>query len=52
MNQCQFKDPLCDFCLCGTVVSSLSIVQETVSLSVAILFIFEKKIVTEFTENI
>ena len=27
MNQGQFKDPLCYLCLCGTVVSSLPLVQ-------------------------
>ena len=44
MNQGQFKDPLCYLCLCGSVVSSLSLVQEAVSLSTAIFLIFEKKL--------
>ena len=30
MNQGQFKDPLCYLCLCGTVVSPLSLVHEVV----------------------
>ena len=30
MNWVQFKDPLCYLCVCGTVVSSLSLTQEIV----------------------
>ena len=44
MNQGQFKDPLCYLCLYGTVVSSLSLMQETVGLSTAIFFTFENKL--------
>ena len=43
MNVDQFKDPVCYLCHCGAVVSSLSLMQEAVGLSTAIIFIFEKK---------
>ena len=54
MNQGQIKDPLCFLCLCGAVVSSLSLIQEAVGLSTVILFILEKKFTefAEFYENI
>ena len=42
MNVDQFKDPLY-LCLCGASVSSLSLMQEAVGSSTAILFTFENK---------
>ena len=42
MNQGQFKDHLYYLYLCGAVVSSLSLMQETVGSSTAILLTFEK----------
>ena len=44
MIEGQFNDPLCYLCFCGAVVSSLSLIQEAVGSSTAILFIFEKKL--------
>ena len=41
MNPGQFKDPLCYLCLCGTVVSSLSLMLEAMGSGTEILFIFE-----------
>ena len=44
MNQGQFKDPLCYMCLCGTVVSFLSLTQEVAGSNTAIVFIFDEKL--------
>ena len=40
INEVQFKDLLCYLCLCGTVLSSLSLTQEIVSSNTTNLLIF------------
>ena len=52
MNVDQFKNPFGYLSLHDAVVSSLSLMQEVVGLSTAILFTFDKQIVTQFNENI
>ena len=50
MNYGQFKDPLCCLCLCGAVVSPLSLMQEVMGSRLAFYKIFVNEF-TEFSEN-